>query len=652
MAYLHKSPILLTNGTSLGASNTTFLNNEINPIAQVVIIGGTAAVAEAVATEVKAIKNGLVAINVIRVSGADRYATALELAKFRVKSTVLQGNAETVTNIMLVSGENFADALSSAAKAGVAATMTLLSTASAVDSATSTWVASKYATITNLFVTGGTSAISTATATAVKTGATTVKVTPTVTVPVGGKTATIVYPTLMTFANGTQGNKTGPVTPADGTGAADSDAYKLNNTELVIDTAAPAVEDGLTVNGIGMDFPAAGKVQALHCVNSTTATTCAILFGTAFAVGDVLKIGATITPASAVGARAGTGSFTVVGDAVKPFVASFDALKIGALEATFTMSEAVVGVAGAASANTLTHDDVTCGSDAPVTSIAKVSGNTYVAVFASALLATETCTIAASYKDVAGNAATVAKTSAAAQTDTTGATVTAKLTKTVTSGSITVAMGTGGKYFVAAKATGAYKGPAGSAWSVQLIASAALPVVSVFDTVNKTIVVSGCVATCAAGKQSTAQNIVNALNAHTDFATNFLATVSAAGNTTAVHAATSLAGGVSVYDIVLTSNEIMGETAADWIVGGFSGDADGAGVGAAGCAVTQDAADLVATPAASDWYSKVMNVTCTADATNELITVGVSQMLAAATIKDFKGNVIPAAGRKIIIQAG
>ncbi len=83
LAYLHKSPILLTNGTALGASNTTFLNNEVNPIAQVLIVGGTAAVAEAVATEVKAIKNGLVAINVVRVSGADRYATALELAKFR-----------------------------------------------------------------------------------------------------------------------------------------------------------------------------------------------------------------------------------------------------------------------------------------------------------------------------------------------------------------------------------------------------------------------------------------------------------------------------------------------------------------------------------------------------------------------------------------
>ena len=137
----------------------------------------------------------------MRVSGADRYATALELAKFRAKATVLQGNAETVTNIMLVSGENFADALSSAAKAGAAATMTLLSTAAATDAATSAWIASKFASINNVFVTGGTNAISAATATAAKTGATTVKVTPTVTIGEGGKVATIVYPVPVSYTH-------------------------------------------------------------------------------------------------------------------------------------------------------------------------------------------------------------------------------------------------------------------------------------------------------------------------------------------------------------------------------------------------------------------------------------------------------------------
>mgnify|MGYP001363197541 CR=1 FL=1 len=38
----------------------------------------------------------LTAIDVDRVSGADRYETALELAKYRAKSSTLQGNAETL----------------------------------------------------------------------------------------------------------------------------------------------------------------------------------------------------------------------------------------------------------------------------------------------------------------------------------------------------------------------------------------------------------------------------------------------------------------------------------------------------------------------------------------------------------------------------
>jgi hypothetical protein len=322
----------------------------------------------------------------------------------------------------------------------------------------------------------------------------------------------------------------------------------------------------------------------------------------------VFKIGSTTTPATVVGTRSGTGSFTVANDAKAPFVASFDSIKIGALEATFTMSEEVQWSASAAtSADLLTHDDIGCGSDVEVVSMAHVSGNTFIAVFTGdELLATETCVIAAAYKDVAGNAATVAKTSAAAVTDTTGSVITAKLTKTVYSGAATGAMGTGGTFKVAALATGAYKGPAGLAWSVQLVAGAttALPVVSVFDAV------------------------------------------------TAIDGPDNLTAGTATYDIVLTSNEIMGETAADFILSQFSGDADGAGAGATGCAVTQDTADLADTPAASDWYSKVMHITCTADATNELITVGVSQMLAGTDIKDFKGNVMTAAARKIIIQAG
>jgi putative cell wall-binding protein len=657
MSYLNKSPILLTDGSSLSAGTKTFLDSEVNPVAQVLIVGGTAAVSAAVATEVAAIKNGLVAINVMRVSGADRYATALELAKFRAKAAVLQGNAETVTNIMLVSGENFADALSSAAKAGAAATMTLLSTTSAMDAASSTWIASKYASITNVFVTGGTSAISTAVATGAKTGATTVKVTATSNVGPGVTCIAITYNALMTAGSGTV-SQNGGSAPAEGTGAGDTRNYKLNNTMLAKDGAAAAANDDV-VCGVSQDRPAAGKAGAITCADNATAgtTKCSFLLGTALAVGDVLKIGATDTPSSVVGARAATGSFTVVAEAVVPKVASFDPIQVGGTEVTFTMSEAVQWSATAGdSANILTHDDIACGSDAVIDSMAHVSGNTFIGVIAGAdpLAAGETCTITAAYKDVAGNAATVNGVSAAAVTDTTGSIVQAKLMKTVHTGGVTAALGTTGTFKVAAKVGGAYQGPAGDSWTVQGVAGAstALPTLSVYDPVNKVMVISACYASCATGKQATAQNIVDMLNAHSDFSPNFLATVHAAGNAAAVWAAGALTTGSTVYDIVVTSNEIMGETAADWRVEEFTGDADGAGTGTAGCTMSQDTADTTATPVASDWYQAKMHMTCTANAVNELMTVGSSYVLAGANVKDFKGNVMTAAARKIVLQAG
>jgi hypothetical protein len=178
--------------------------------------------------------------------------------------------------------------------------------------------------------------------------------------------------------------------------------------------------------------------------------------------------------------------------------------------------------------------------------------------------------------------------------------------------------------------------------------------VSLYDTVAKTIVVTACVATCATGYQATAQTIVNALNAHTAIAANFISTVIAGANSTAVHAATSLAGGTVVYDLVLTANEIMLDvaTTTGFDDAQFTHDADGAGVGTAGCTVSQDAADDLATPNATDHYLKSMHITCTAAAVNQLMTTGISHIVSSALTKDFAGNVIPAAGRKIIVQAG
>jgi putative cell wall-binding protein len=659
LAYQLKLPVLLTDGTSLTAETSAFLDSEVNPAARVLIVGGTAAVSAAVATEVEALKNSLVAIDVDRVSGADRYATALELAKYRAKAAVLGGNAETVTNIMLVSGESFADALSSAAKAGATATMTLLTASTGLDSASDAWIATKYATVTNVFVTGGTSAVSTAAATAAQSAGVTIKVTSTMTAVKNATCVKVVYNAIMTHSTAAAGvHGTGAAT--DGAGASDSDNYKLNNTELVIDAATPGSDVNAVCGGFTQDAVPAGKIGAISCVDSAAAgtTSCYIKFGTAMAVGDVLTIGSTATPASAVGARPAVNSaHTVAADVTKATI-SWDPLIVGSTTGTFTVSE-TVQVVDTNNTTNLTHDDIVCTSG---TASALVATNmpvlTYMFTVAE-ITAADTCTISASaFMDTSGLAAPLlASTSGVSVSDTVGATLSAARTKTVHTGGITAAMdmnnaGTG-TFKVQANATGAYKGPAGDSWTVQVISSVAAGTgaVSVFDVVTKKIVVAVCIASCGTGVSPTVQTVVNALNAHSEFATNFTATVDVAAAVDQVVAATSLAGGQTIYDMVISSNEIMAETtdADAWDDASFTMDADGAGVGTAGCVVSQDAADLVATPNASDWHLKKLHITCTADAVNQLMSDGVSQIVSSVATEDFKGNVVAAAGRRVVI---
>ena len=661
LAYQLKLPIVLTDGTSLTAGTSAFLDAEVNPAARVIIVGGTAAVSEAVATEVAALKNGLVAIDVDRVSGADRYATALELAKYRSKAAVLQGNAETVTNIMLVSGESFADALSSAAKAGASATMTLLVGSSGLDAASEAWIATKYASVTNVFVTGGTSAVSTAAGTAAQSAGVTVKVTSTMTATKNATCVKIVYDAIMTHSTAAAGvHGTGAAT--DGVGASDSDNYKLNNTELVIDAATPGSDVNATCGGFTQDAIPAGKIGAISCVDSAAAntTSCYIKFGTAMAVGDVLTIGSTAVPASAIGARpAAQTAHTVAADVTRATI-TWDPMIVGATTGTFSVSEAV-NTTDTNNGTNLTHDDVVCteGTASALTATNQVT-NTFMFTVA-AFTAADTCTIAASaFMDISGLAAPlVASTSGVSVADTVGATISAARTKTVSTGAITAELdmnsgANAGGIKVAANATGAYAGPAGNSWTVQIIGATAggTGIVTLFDTVTKKIVVTVCIASCGTGVSPTTQTVVNALNAHSEFAANFTATVHQAGAVNQVVAETSLAGGTTVYDLVISSNEIMSETtdADAWDDASFTMDADGAGVGTAGCAITQDAADLVATPEATDWYLKKLHVTCTADAVNELMNAGVSQIVSSAATEDFKGNVIPVAGRRVVIS--
>jgi putative cell wall-binding protein len=666
LAFQLKLPVLLTDGTSLTAGTKAFLDAEVNAAARVLIVGGTAAVSEAVATEVAGLKNALVAIDVDRVSGADRYATALELAKYRSRTTVLQGNNETVTNIMLVSGASFADALSSAAKAGTAATMTLLVGSDGLDATSSAWVATKYATVSAVWVTGGTSAVSTAAATAVKTGATTVKVGSTMKGGPGVKCWSITYDAIMSFTNGPAGQSNAVVdVDNSAAGAAIDTGYKRNNTQMLFDDANAAADDNVSCGGIAAgDTPNATHIAIINCANNVVAgtTTCHFLSAEALAVGDVIKVGSATTPVSAVGSRpAAANAFTVAAD-ITPIVVTWDPIIVGDGHVTFNLNEATT-LSTTDNVTNLSHDDVFCGGTVTGALVATNVANQYMATHDGTIEVGETCTIAASkFKDLAGVASPlVASTSGVAVSDTVGPTLTAKLTKTTQAGAAATikvdASANMGRITLTANKANAYGGPAGNSWKIQFIAGLTTDsgTVSLYDVVSKKIVLSGCIASCATGVATTSQTLINALNGHSEIAANFTATVVEAGVADQAVAETSLSGGSTVYDVVISSNEIMLEhsgAASGFLHSEFTHDADGAGVGTAGCTVSQDAADIVATPVATDWYLKKMHVTCTAAAVTQLMTTGISHIISSANTKDFAGNVVSVAGRKVIVQAG
>lgn len=97
-------PVLLTSPTAIPASIAAELRR-LTP-QRIVILGGPAAVSEEVASALKSFTAG----QVTRLSGADRYSTAVAVSRAAFP--------QSAPVVFLASGENFPDALSSAAAAG------------------------------------------------------------------------------------------------------------------------------------------------------------------------------------------------------------------------------------------------------------------------------------------------------------------------------------------------------------------------------------------------------------------------------------------------------------------------------------------------------------------------------------------------------
>ncbi len=168
LAAAKSTGVLLTDPNSLSGATQQALITGTGPVSTVYLVGGPAAISANVYNQIAALKNSSGnAINVIRVYGADRYATnaAVDL-QAGVSGTIGGGTAIVAT------GENFADALA-AGPAIYSTGWPLILTPSADLNATAKSTIAALG-ITNAVVLGGTSAVSATVEASLKTAGVTV----------------------------------------------------------------------------------------------------------------------------------------------------------------------------------------------------------------------------------------------------------------------------------------------------------------------------------------------------------------------------------------------------------------------------------------------------------------------------------------------
>lgn len=139
-------PVLLVTKTSIPSTVATELDR-LNP-AKIVVLGGTDAVAESVSSLLNAYSE-----TVVRRSGADRFATSVEISK---------GAFTTASTVYLATGENFPDALAAGPPAGIDDGPILLVRKTCIPASVNAEVTRLGAT--SVVILGGTAAVSTAVA--------------------------------------------------------------------------------------------------------------------------------------------------------------------------------------------------------------------------------------------------------------------------------------------------------------------------------------------------------------------------------------------------------------------------------------------------------------------------------------------------------
>ncbi len=597
IAHSNVNPVLLV-GDTLSTAVTDLLDDDVIDVQQVVVLGGTAAVAAAHVTTVQGISNKVgsttASIEVTRIGGVDRYDTAVEIAKWVEKSTVLDGLGWTVDNVILVSGVTHHDAMVSVALGSVGHqtgtdypavgsqnTVVLLQDAGNwLNSTTSNYLATKGSHLESVRAVGMNVSISDAALADAKSKITQSAVTVTASPGLGVSSVIFTFSQKIACTSSTSG--------ADGAGGGLKANYKLNNQALSGHYITCASSDLSATLYLGSAL-AANDVVTVEPLTSTDV---------ADADGDGLSTVQTTRSAFTVEGAKPTGGTAYI-DSKNAFI-TFDRAVVPA-----TSDFVITDAAG----NTNSVSSVTANLDNKGWALLTADNFTADDIIKVNTHATVIGTVSPTFD----------KSEASI--------VTAEITlSTYTTAAANINAGTG-DFKVTTKSTGQYPGVLGENWTAQLIEGTSTTGVIVNHT-DKTIVIQSPIAITS--NRKTAEQLVETLNAATAFNVDFTADEVTAGSIDTVQSATALTAGQSVHKITVTMSEPILDTT--W-------SADGTPV------VTIDATadkltDSGTTDVSSvhDWFNGTMVVTVTVTEAAQDLVKGTSLLQIATTAADIAGN--------------
>ena len=206
-------PILLTEPNTLTAATSAAIT--ATGCKQMMIVGGESTISAAVATAADALSG----VSVIRLSGADRYATSVAIANKAWEATTTGGLGWAKVEVALARGDSFADGLAASQLARGTNRPLLLVQADMIPAGVSAALTAKGGTLNKIHIVGGLTAITAALAQSADDAATIGKPTATVTGAVVGSNAVRVTYSERMDSCSTRGD------------------YKINNAALAANSA-------------------------------------------------------------------------------------------------------------------------------------------------------------------------------------------------------------------------------------------------------------------------------------------------------------------------------------------------------------------------------------------------------------------------------